>query len=274
VAGDPVGCVVHSGEGGEIPRRDLAPVAAIHEVRELPAVCADHLTAGYGSVPVISDVSVRADAGSIVAVVGPNGAGKSTLLKAMFGLIRATEGTVMIGAQDVTGWPPYRIAQCGMAYVPQVDNVFPSMTIVENLEMGAFMRRGDIRPRIDTVFSMFPDLAAARGRKAITLSGGQRTMLAMARGLMLDPKVLLLDEPTAGLSPPNVAVVWRQVQRIAAEGTAVFVVEQNVDLAIANAHWVYVMTAGQNAIDGPADRIGQHDLAALFLAKGVGQQHD
>ena len=244
------------------------------EARELTAVCAEHLTAGYGAVPAITNVSVRADAGSIVAVVGPNGAGKSTLLKAMFGLLRAVDGTVMIGAQDVTGWPPHRIAQCGMAYVPQVDNVFPSMTILENLEMGAFMHRGDIRPRLDSVFSMFPDLAAARGRKATTLSGGQRTMLAMARGLMLDPKVLLLDEPTAGLSPSNVAVVWRQVQRIAETGTTVFVVEQNVDLAIANATWVYVMTDGRNAIDGPADKIGQRDLAELFLAKGVGPQRD
>lgn len=246
----------------------------IVEAPELTAVYAEHLTAGYGAVPAISNVSVRADAGSIVAVVGPNGAGKSTLLKAMFGLLRAVEGTVMIGAQDVTGWPPHRIAQCGMAYVPQVDNVFPSMTILENLEMGAFMHRGDIRPRLDSVFSMFPDLAAARGRKAATLSGGQRTMLAMARGLMLDPKVLLLDEPTAGLSPPNVAVVWRQVQRIAEAGTTVFVVEQNVDLAITNANWVYVMTDGRNAIDGPASKIGQRDLAELFLAKGVGRQRD
>lgn len=159
------------------------------------------------------------------------------------------------------------MARAGMGYVPQVSNVFPSMSVTENLEMGAFTRKGDIKERMNEVLTMFPDLREAQRRPAGVLSGGQRNMLGMARALMLDPKVLLLDEPTAGLAPMYVERIWDRVGAIAATGTSVVVVEQNVDLALEHSDWAYIMIAGRNLMDGPAEEIKQADLAAIFLGE-------
>lgn len=225
----------------------------------------DGLTAGYGKTPIVRDLSARVNLGQVVALVGPNGAGKSTALKATFGLLGRVGGRVLLDEEEVAGWPPHRLAREGMAYVPQVENVFPSMSVQENLEIGAFVRDKGVRERIDEVLDIFPDLAKAAGRRAGTLSGGQRNMLGMARALMPDPKVVLLDEPTAGLSPAYVDVVWRQVRRIADQGTAVLVVEQNVDRALRSSDWVYVLVAGTNRLDrAPGDFAGM-DLASIFL---------
>ncbi|MFZ0217248.1 MAG: ABC transporter ATP-binding protein [Candidatus Dormiibacterota bacterium] len=233
---------------------------------------AERITAGYGRAAVVQDVSISAAPSSVVAVVGPNGAGKSTFMKSLFGLLPGMTGRVEVDGKDVSGWPPHRIARQGMAYVPQVDNVFPSLSVVENLEMGAFTRRGDIAGRIREVLGIFPDLADATGKRAGTLSGGQRNLLGMARSLMLDPRVVLLDEPTAGLSPAYTEVVWTQVQRIAATEAAVVVVEQNVDVAIRHADRVYVLVAGRNRLEGTAADMAQVDLASVFLGVAEGDQ--
>jgi ABC-type branched-subunit amino acid transport system ATPase component len=240
----------------------------------LDALLAERITAGYGKVPVIEDVSLRVAPGSVAAVVGPNGAGKSTLLRAIFGLLRQVSGRVVVGGRDVSGWRPYQIARHGMAYVPQVDNIFPSLSVVENLEMGAFTRRTGTQERIAEVLALFPDLAAARRRRAGELSGGQRNILGMARALMLEPAVVLLDEPTAGLSPAYTTVVWEQVRRIAGTGAAVVVVEQNVDLALRHADWGYVLVAGRNRLEGPCGVLAKENLPAIFLGVGEPQAAD
>ncbi|MHB8394310.1 MAG: ABC transporter ATP-binding protein [Candidatus Dormibacteria bacterium] len=234
----------------------------------MSVLLAEGVTAGYGKVPIVQGISARAEVGQVVSIVGPNGAGKSTFLKSVFGLLRKVEGKVVVDGLDVTNLPPHRIANSGMAYVPQVNNVFPSMSVVENLEMGAFTRRSGMNERIEEVLAIFPDLLAARKGKAGVLSGGQRNMLGMARGLMLSPRVVLLDEPTAGLSPAYTTVVWKQVRRIAEAGTAVIVVEQNVDLAVSHSDWTYVLVAGRNRLDGPATEVAKEDLSAIFLGGG------
>ena len=223
------------------------------------------LAAGYGRVPVISGVALRAGVRQVVAIVGPNGAGKSTAMKATFGLVERQQGRVLLDEQDITHLPAHEVARAGMAYVPQVDNVFAAMSVEENLELGGFVNRRNIAGRQAEVFDIFPDLATARRRKAGQLSGGQRNMLGMARALMSDPKVVLLDEPTAGLSPANVDVVWSQVRRIAELGTSVVVVEQNVDRALNSSDWVYILVAGRNHESGTPARLAELDLAAIFL---------
>lgn len=232
------------------------------------------VTGGYGKIPIVRDVSLRAEPGKVVSIIGPNGAGKSTLLKVVSGVLHATAGKVIVDGHDLTNLPANRVARMGLAYVPQERNVFPTLTVHENLEMGGFILRGDLSTRIRHLFELFPDLGAAERKKAGNLSGGQRNMLAMARALMLDPKVLLLDEPTAGLSPIYTDVVWQKVRAIAETGTAVVVVEQNVDRAIANSDWVYVLVAGQNRVEGTAAHLRALDLPAIFLGKGGGVATD
>ncbi len=235
----------------------------------MSALQAEGLTTGYGSVPVVSNVSMEARSGEVVVLVGPNGAGKSTFLKGLFGLLRHTTGRVVVDGRDVSGWPPHRIARCGMAYVPQVSNIFPTMSVVENLEIGGFASGGDVRQRIDEVMAIFPDLARSPRAKAGSLSGGQQNILGMARSLMLSPKVVLLDEPTAGLAPRYVGTVWEQVGRLSTAGTAVMVVEQNVELAMRHSDRVYVLVAGRVRLHGTPEEIRRHDLTALFLGGGA-----
>ena len=237
----------------------------------------ERLTASYSGAPIVNDVTLQLDSGGILALVGPNGAGKSTLLKALCGLLRNVTGRVLVDGQDVSGWPPHKIARRGMAYVPQVSNVFPSLTVSENLEIGGYVLRGDLKRGMERVFGIFPDLGKAAKQKAGNLSGGQRNMLAMARALMLSPKVVLLDEPTAGLSPTYVSTVWSQVHRVAESGAGVLVVEQNVELALRHAESVCVLVAGRSRLQGTPAEVRQQDLSALFLGgaapvaeKGVG----
>lgn len=227
---------------------------------------AEEITAGYGPVPIIQDVSVSAASGQIVAILGPNGAGKSTLLKAIFGYLKPRSGRVVLRGSDVAGLAPEELVSRGIGYVPQVGNVFAQLTVRENLEMGAYLRRTGVRERVEAIVTMFPDLGKALERRAGTLSGGQRSMLAMGRGLMLDPAVLLLDEPTAGLAPEFTEEVWRQVKRVAASGTAVVVVEQNATAALQAADWAYVLVAGRNRHDDRAAALLDNaDLGRMFL---------
>jgi branched-chain amino acid transport system ATP-binding protein len=251
--------------------------AAAQAAQGMPSSTADILrvdgiTGGYGKNAIVQDVSIRAQPERVVTIVGPNGAGKSTFLKLISGVLSPIAGSVVMDGKQLANLPANRVARMGLAYVPQEANIFPTLTIRENLEMGGFILHGDLSPRIRHLFDLFPDLLKAEKKKAGQLSGGQRNMLAMARALMLDPKVLILDEPTAGLSPIYTDVVWQKVQEIAKMGTAVVVVEQNVERAISHSDWVYVLVAGRNRVDGTADFMRTLDLPAIFLGKKGGDE--
>jgi ABC-type branched-subunit amino acid transport system ATPase component len=233
-----------------------------------PALEVDRLTAGYGGPPVIEGVSVAASRGAITAIVGPNGAGKSTLLKAIAGLIRPTAGRVKVLGVDVTGLPAEKVVRKGVAYVPQVANVFPELTIRENLDMGGYSRKAGVHERIDQLFKLFPDLAASSHRKANTLSGGQRTMLALARGLMVDPAVLILDEPSAGLAPKFQGLIWERIEEIKATNVAVLVIEQNTRETLRHAQWAYVLVLGQNRLEGPGrELLDDEEVVNLYVGR-------
>jgi ABC-type branched-subunit amino acid transport system ATPase component len=226
------------------------------------------LTAGYGGPPVIEGVSIAASRGAITAIVGPNGAGKSTLLKAIAGLIRPTAGSVKVSGIDVTGLPAEKLVRKGLAYVPQVANVFPELTIRENLDMGGYSRRAGVHERIDQLFKLFPDLAASSHRKAETLSGGQRTMLALARGLMVDPAVLILDEPSAGLAPKFQGLIWDRIEEIKGTNVAVLVIEQNTRETLRHAQWAYVLVLGQNRLEGPGRKLlDDEEVVNLYVGR-------
>lgn len=227
----------------------------------------DSLTGGYGKSAIVQDVSMRAESGKIVSLVGPNGAGKSTFMKIIAGVLSPMSGHVYVKDRELTGLPANKVARMGLAYVPQEANVFPTLNVHENLEMGGFILSGDLSARVNHIFDIFPDLRTASHKKAGSLSGGQRNMLAMARALMLEPNALLLDEPTAGLSPIYTDVVWQKVHAIAETGTAIVVVEQNVERAIANSDWVYVLVTGRNRVEGTPDQMRALDLPAIFLGK-------
>jgi ABC-type branched-subunit amino acid transport system ATPase component len=232
------------------------------------ALTVEGLTAGYGGPPVIENVSVQARPGAITAIVGPNGAGKSTLLKAIAGLIRPTAGRVLVGGADVTGQPAERLVRKGLAYVPQVANVFPDLTVRENLEMGGYTRKGGVGERMEQLFALFPDLRGSAHRQANTLSGGQRTMLALARGLMVDPAVLILDEPSAGLAPRFQSLIWERIEEIRATNVAVLVIEQNTRETLRHAQWAYVLVLGQNRLEGPGhDLLNDDEVVDLYVGR-------
>ncbi len=227
---------------------------------------AECVVAGYGEVEILHGVSLTLNQGEIVAVIGPNGAGKSTLLKTVFGLVAVRGGRVQLMGRDVTNLAPDRIVQSGMSYVPQTDNVFPSLTINENLEMGAFIRRDRLQERLERVYGLFPDIAGRRGERAGRLSGGERQMLALARALMLDPQVLLLDEPTASLSPIMVDSIFEKIGDINRGGTAIVLVEQNAKEALSFASRAYVLATGENRLEGDAaGLLDNEEVAKLYL---------
>jgi branched-chain amino acid transport system ATP-binding protein len=225
------------------------------------------LTAGYGGPPIIEDISLTVRAGQVTAIVGPNGAGKSTLLKALSGVLRVSRGDVYIQGQKTTNTPPEKLVNRGLGYVPQVSNVFPDLTVRENMEMGAYTRRRGADARIDELCELFPDLGTSLRRRAGMLSGGQRSMLAMARALMLKPVVMLLDEPSAGLSPLLQDTLWEQIERISATGVGICVVEQNTRRTLRHAHWAYILVLGRNRLDGPAQEL-LHDESVVELYIG------
>ena len=226
------------------------------------------MTAGYGAVPVIRDVSIAVGPAEIVAVIGPNGAGKSTLLKSLVGILRVSEGRVLLGPDDVTNRPPEDLARRGVGYVPQVNDIFEPLTVLENLEMGGYLlSQPQIRRRVDDVAAVFPALAPMLKRRADKLSGGERKMLAIGRALMLDPRVIILDEPTANLSPKLADSLLREhVTRLAEVGKAVLMVEQRARAALDIASWTTVLVSGRTQIEGrPADLLRRRDFEELFL---------
>ena len=224
------------------------------------------LRAGYGDADILFDLSMEVAKGEIVAIVGPNGAGKSTAMKAVFGLLDIRAGSIAIGGTDITGWAPNRIVKAGICYVPQVQNIFSEMTVHENFEMGAFLRKGDYSAALDRVYDLFPDLKAKRKAAAGSLSGGQRQMVAMGRALMLDPQVLLLDEPTAGLSPKYMEQIFQISRDVRDSGVAILLVEQHAKQALAFADRGYVLAAGRNRHEGPAaELLADRHIAEMFL---------
>lgn len=229
---------------------------------------AEGVTAGYGGPPIIEDVSVAVQAGKITAIVGPNGAGKSTLLKAICGLVKTTRGEVYVRGVKTTNVLPEKLVKRGVGYVPQVSNIFGDLTVRENMEMGGYLRRHGLGRRIDELCELFPDLGRALRRRAGLLSGGQRSMLAMARALMLQPAVLLLDEPSAGLSPLLQSTLWEQIEKVAATGVGICVVEQNTRRTLRHAHWGYILVLGRNRLDGPARQLLEDEtVVQLYVGR-------
>ena len=227
---------------------------------------ASDLVAGYEEVEILHGVSVSVEPEEIVAIIGPNGAGKSTLLKTIFGLLPARQGRIVFQGEEITNQPPDRIVGKGISYVPQTDNVFPSLSINENLEMGAYIRQDNVSERLEHVYGLFPDLASRRRDNAGKLSGGQRQMLALARALMLDPKVLLLDEPSASLSPKMVGSLFEKIREINQGGTAILLVEQNAREALSFSSRGYVLATGENRLEGGASGLlSNEEVAKLYL---------
>jgi branched-chain amino acid transport system ATP-binding protein len=227
----------------------------------------EDLVAGYvPGLPVVHGASIRAEPGRIVTLIGPNGAGKSTLLKAIAGLALREAGRVRLAGRDVTDLPAHQAVASGIGYVPQTANVFTTLTIHENLTVGAHVVRGALDERLERAYAMFPALAARRALRARTLSGGERQMLAIARALMTDPTLLMLDEPTAGLAPRVVEDVFRRLRALAVAGIAVLMVEQNARAALSASDDGYVLAEGRNRFAGPARALlDEPEVAAAFL---------
>ncbi|MDZ7828031.1 MAG: ABC transporter ATP-binding protein [Halofilum sp. (in: g-proteobacteria)] len=227
---------------------------------------AEGIRGGYGGTDILNGVSLAVDASEIVVIIGPNGAGKSTAMKALFGLVNVREGSVRFDGEDITRVAPDRIVGRGMCYVPQEYNVFPSLTVHENLEMGAFIRRDDHREQFTRVYDLFPPLKEKRNQPAGNLSGGQRQMVAIGRALMLDPKLLLLDEPTAGLSPKFIDLIFERVREVNNQGVGILMVEQNARQALSMANRGYILVLGANRHEGSGqDLLADREVAEMFL---------
>jgi ABC-type branched-subunit amino acid transport system ATPase component len=231
----------------------------------------NRVTAGYvPEVDILTELSLQVRKGEIIAVVGPNGAGKSTLIKAIVGLVPVRAGTIRLRGADITGEATHRIARRGLGYVPQRDNVFPSMSVDENLEIAAGdLGRAELRTRRRRVLELFPPLAGALRRPAGLLSGGERQMVAMARALMAEPTVLALDEPSAGLAPEYVELVFEKVLEIRAAGVTVLMVEQNARRALALSDRGYVLELGRCRFEGSGrELLANETVIELYLGRG------
>jgi branched-chain amino acid transport system ATP-binding protein len=244
-----------------MPRSPRVPEGA-----SVSLLTVEKVRGGYGEADILNGASLTVAEREIVVIIGPNGAGKSTLMKSVFGLVKLREGRIVLGGHDITNARPETLVSRGLSYVPQEKNVFPSLTVEENLEMGAFTRRDDWRPALERVYTLFPPLADKRRAAAGSLSGGQRQMVAMGRGLMVEPRLMLLDEPTAGLSPKYIDLIFSCVQAIHAQGVAVLMVEQNAKQALGISTRGVVLVAGEDRYTdaGPAMR-DNPEVARMFL---------
>ena len=239
-----------------------------------PVLRADNLVAGYlPGVNILNGCSIEAYPGELIGIIGPNGAGKSTLLKALFGLVKIREGNVVLNGEDITGFKTNKLVQMGVGFVPQTNNVFPSLTIEENLQMGIFLQPKRLNERLDAIFDIFPVLRDRRSQSAGSLSGGERQSVAMARALMMDPKVLLLDEPSAGLSPVRQDETFIRTRRINKAGVSVIMVEQNARRCLQIADRGYVLDQGRDAYTGTGRELADDpkviELYLGTLAKDV-----
>lgn len=227
---------------------------------------ANNIKAGYGETEILHGVYIKVNKGEIVSIIGPNGAGKSTLIKTVFGILKPTKGKIILDDQDITGLNPDKIVREGMCYVPQTENVFPSLTVEENLEMGAFIRNDDCRDRIKEIYEIFPDLKQKRRQRVGKLSGGQSQMVAMGRALMLDPKVLLLDEPSASLAPNLVEMIFEKIVEINKSGVAILIVEQNARVALKLSDRGYILAMGRNRFEDTGEALlNNEEVGKLYL---------
>lgn len=232
----------------------------------MPLLDVTGAVAGYGEMQVLRGVSLTVGTNEIVSIVGPNGAGKSTVMKLVFGLLKPWEGSVTFDGQTISGMAPEKLVRLGLSYVPQVDNVFPNLTVEENLDMGGYTRTGSLDAQKERVYELFPRLAERRKQRAGKMSGGERQMVAMGRALMLDPKLLMLDEPSAGLAPLLVDMIFEKIADINKAGVAVLMVEQNAKKSLAMADRGYVLATGQNQVDGPGEKLlNDPEVARLYL---------
>lgn len=224
------------------------------------------MTGGYGEADILHDCSISVARGEIVVVVGPNGAGKSTAMKALFGMLRLRQGSVRMNGEDITALSPQDRVARGMAFVPQTHNIFPSLSVRENLEMGAFLRKDDLSGTLQQVFSLFPILSSKHAQAAGELSGGQRQQLAVGRALMTQPQVLMLDEPTAGVSPLVMDELFDRIIEIARTGLSILMVEQNARQALEIADRGYVLVQGANRYTGSGrELLAEPEVRRSFL---------
>ncbi len=239
-----------------------------------PLLEASKLVGGYGGMDILNGVDIAVGSSEIVVIVGPNGAGKSTAMKAIVGLIPLKSGHVAFAGEDITGAAPEHLTARGIAYVPQERNVFRTLTVEENLAMGAYLRRDDIGPVTARIYELFPALKDKRRQRAGELSGGQRQMVAIGRALMIEPRLLLLDEPTVGLSPKVIEEIFERIQAINGAGVGILMVEQNARAALTIAHRGYVLATGRNRFADSAEALlANRDVAEAFLG-GAGYGAD
>ncbi len=225
-----------------------------------------NIVAGYGNAPILKGLDISIKKSDIGVIVGPNGAGKSTALKAIFGLLKTTSGEIIFNGQEIKNSLPDKLVPMGLSFVPQEKNVFTSLSVNENLEMGAFIRKDDFSDTLDEIYEMFPPLKEKRNQHAGELSGGQRQMVAMGRALMSKPSLLMLDEPSAGLSPRYVIEIFEQIKKVNASGVGILMVEQNAKQALAFASKGFVLAQGKNSFTGSGQELlNDEEVAKSFL---------
>jgi branched-chain amino acid transport system ATP-binding protein len=218
------------------------------------------LVSGYGNIQVLKGIDLEINSGEVVCLIGANGAGKTTTLMTICGIVKATAGKIIFQDQDITGFSPERIVQLGISQVPEGRRIFPRMSVVENLRMGAYLQKGGNTQAIETVLALFPELTDRRNQKGGTLSGGEQQMLAIGRALMAKPKLLILDEPSLGLAPLVVKRIFEIIQRINSEGVTIFLVEQNARLALAISNRGYVMETGKIVLSDKASALLENEM--------------
>jgi branched-chain amino acid transport system ATP-binding protein len=226
------------------------------------------LVTGYGDVEIVHGVDIEVEPEEMVCIIGPNGAGKSTLMKGIFGLIDRWDGQVVLDGQDVTDYPPHQMTKVGGSFVPQRNNIFPNLTVRENLEMGAYTKEEVDDTDYQTVWDRFPILEERQNQKVGNMSGGQQQMVAMGAGLMIDPDILLVDEPSAGLAPDLVEEMFERIQRIKNQGTSVLMIEQNARQALRYSDRGYVLDQGENSFVGTGEELLDSDeIQELYLGQ-------
>ncbi len=228
----------------------------------------ESVTAGYTDENIIHEVTLKVEEGEIVSIIGPNGSGKSTLMKSVFGLTRMRGGRISFLGRDVTGKRPDELVRLGLAYVPQERNVFSSLTVKENLEMGGVSLAGEMDERLESVLGLFPKLAERLGQRAGTLSGGEQKMLAVGRAMVTRPSLLMLDEPSAALSPKVMGQLFAEIEEINRRGVTILMVEQNARRALAISDRGYILEMGRNRFQGPAKSLLDNpELCSLYLGR-------